>query len=257
MELEGDFKDFKSFKEALVYLKQYDYGYLNHSAMERDSFIFLQDNGRPYWFDSTKESVEALTKEDLIEFNDPTEWPIEERGKLQWGYIPGGETALTVGGEEWFQDLRKSQAMIESYCIVGTTTEGQIELIEDTYTYPEALNAIETFEGTNQRYIGYDIFTESRFDRLVKKMDGFVQPDHMENDLVDEIKSKRQKRVDAKRAPIEESLDDSTILGIAQTILGVATLETQNNDRADFHEIAVWSLKEALIAAFKAGRDSK
>jgi len=257
MELEGDFKQFKSFKEALSYLKQNKYGYLHHPIMERNSFIFLQTNGRPYWYDSAKDAIEILEKADLIEFNDPTEWLNESRGKPQWGYVPGGETALTAGGEEWFRSLRETQAQIESYCIVGTTSSGAIELIEDTYTYPEALAAIETFEGTNPRYVGYDIFTESRFDRLVKKMDGFVQPDHMENDLVDEIKSKRQKRVDAKKKPIEESTDSGMISDIAKRLLGIDSLETQHNDRLDFHEVSVWSLKEALEAAYEAGRNFK
>jgi hypothetical protein len=41
---------------------------------------------------------------------------------------------------------------------------------------------------------------------------------------------------------------------IACKHLGIATLETQNSDSADFHEVAVWSLSAALLAAFEAGR---
>jgi hypothetical protein len=40
---------------------------------------------------------------------------------------------------------------------------------------------------------------------------------------------------------------------IAKKFLGIETLTTQNNDGSDFHEISVWSLKEALIAAYKQG----
>lgn len=40
---------------------------------------------------------------------------------------------------------------------------------------------------------------------------------------------------------------------IAIKHLGIETLETRNSDRLDFHEIAVWSIKEALQAAFMAG----
>jgi hypothetical protein len=35
------------------------------------------------------------------------------------------------------------------------------------------------------------------------------------------------------------------------------TLETRNSDSLDFHDIAVWSLRRALLAAYEAGRQSK
>lgn len=37
--------------------------------------------------------------------------------------------------------------------------------------------------------------------------------------------------------------------------LGFATLETRN-DRRDFSEIAVWTLRDALLSAYAAGRRS-
>lgn len=40
---------------------------------------------------------------------------------------------------------------------------------------------------------------------------------------------------------------------IAVKFLGVKTLETQNSDALDFHDLAVWTLKAALEAAFNAG----
>jgi len=40
---------------------------------------------------------------------------------------------------------------------------------------------------------------------------------------------------------------------IAARILKVSTLETQNSDALDFHELAVWRIKEALEAAYRAG----
>lgn len=40
---------------------------------------------------------------------------------------------------------------------------------------------------------------------------------------------------------------------IAKTILNVDTLTTRNADSLDFHETAVWSLKDALEAAYLAG----
>ena len=40
---------------------------------------------------------------------------------------------------------------------------------------------------------------------------------------------------------------------IAQTTLGIETLQSQGSDRLDFHEVSVDSLREALEAAFQAG----
>ena len=44
---------------------------------------------------------------------------------------------------------------------------------------------------------------------------------------------------------------------IAVEILGVPTLEERKSDGLDFHDIGIVSLKHALEAAFKAGKDSK
>ena len=46
------------------------------------------------------------------------------------------------------------------------------------------------------------------------------------------------------------------IAHIAAAILDIDTLETQKRDSLDFHDLAVWSIKEALEAAFKAGQES-
>jgi hypothetical protein len=43
---------------------------------------------------------------------------------------------------------------------------------------------------------------------------------------------------------------------IAAKHLGIETLETLNWDTADFHEVSVWEVKAALIAAFEAGRSA-
>ncbi|OIP06934.1 MAG: hypothetical protein AUK53_11650 [Betaproteobacteria bacterium CG2_30_59_46] len=40
---------------------------------------------------------------------------------------------------------------------------------------------------------------------------------------------------------------------IATSILGIETLETRHSDRMDFHDTAVWSIKDALEAAYLAG----
>ena len=42
---------------------------------------------------------------------------------------------------------------------------------------------------------------------------------------------------------------------IAQSKLDIDTLETRHADSLDFHEVAVWCLRDALKAAFNAGID--
>ena len=40
---------------------------------------------------------------------------------------------------------------------------------------------------------------------------------------------------------------------IAQSKLGIETLEIRKSDGLDFHDVAVWCLRDALEAAFNAG----
>ncbi len=42
---------------------------------------------------------------------------------------------------------------------------------------------------------------------------------------------------------------------IAQKHLGIETLETRKSDSLDFHDVAVWCIRDALEAAFKAGTE--
>ena len=44
---------------------------------------------------------------------------------------------------------------------------------------------------------------------------------------------------------------------IAAEELGIETLETRMSDSLDFHEVAVWSLEEALKAAYELGKSEK
>lgn len=46
---------------------------------------------------------------------------------------------------------------------------------------------------------------------------------------------------------------DAILTLIAQKHLGIETLRTRNSDSLDFHDTAVWCIRDALEAAFKAG----
>ena len=48
---------------------------------------------------------------------------------------------------------------------------------------------------------------------------------------------------------------DTILTLIAQKHLGIETLQTRHADSLDFHDTAVWCLRDALEAAFKAGAE--
>lgn len=49
---------------------------------------------------------------------------------------------------------------------------------------------------------------------------------------------------------------DAAIASIARRILGIPTLEKRGTDQLDFHEIAVWQLREAMRLAHQQGRSA-
>ena len=46
---------------------------------------------------------------------------------------------------------------------------------------------------------------------------------------------------------------DKLLAQIAREHLFIETLETRNHDRLDFHDVSVWGVKSALMAAYQAG----
>jgi len=47
---------------------------------------------------------------------------------------------------------------------------------------------------------------------------------------------------------------DALLESIALQHLRIETLKTRKADSLDFHEVAVWGVKDALLAAYEAGR---
>ncbi len=43
---------------------------------------------------------------------------------------------------------------------------------------------------------------------------------------------------------------------IAKQTLGISTLKTRKSDALDFHEVAVWQVREALSLAYEAGEQA-
>jgi len=56
-----------------------------------------------------------------------------------------------------------------------------------------------------------------------------------------------------KRTGRKEPTVDDLLASIAKTMLHIDTLETRKSDSLDFHDVAVWSVKAALEAAYRAG----
>jgi len=49
---------------------------------------------------------------------------------------------------------------------------------------------------------------------------------------------------------------DDAIERIALDLLGLETLQTRKSDSLDFHDLAVWDIRDALEAAYSAGFES-
>ena len=58
---------------------------------------------------------------------------------------------------------------------------------------------------------------------------------------------------DGANRPNVQTPPDALLQQIARDYLGIKTLDMRNSDALDFHSIAVWNLKTALEAAWKAG----
>jgi hypothetical protein len=74
--------------------------------------------------------------------------------------------------------------------------------------------------------------------------------------MADECHAKRAGRGANKKGWREMAKEPSekTLLEWARkAVPGLETLDARKSDRLDFHETAVWSLKDALLAAYEAG----
>ena len=56
-----------------------------------------------------------------------------------------------------------------------------------------------------------------------------------------------------RRPGKKEPTVDELLAAIAKATLHIDTLETRKSDSLDFHDVAVWSVKAALEAAYRAG----
>ena len=46
---------------------------------------------------------------------------------------------------------------------------------------------------------------------------------------------------------------ESEVLDIVKDELGLQTMQTRHSDEKDFHELAIWQIRKALFAAYRAG----
>ena len=45
------------------------------------------------------------------------------------------------------------------------------------------------------------------------------------------------------------------LTSIARKHLGIESLKTRNRDSLDFHDVAVWGVRAALLEAYEAGKE--
>lgn len=57
----------------------------------------------------------------------------------------------------------------------------------------------------------------------------------------------------SRKRRTKEPTVDELLAAIAKEELHIDTLETRNSDGLDFHNVAVWSVKDALLSAYRAG----
>jgi len=57
----------------------------------------------------------------------------------------------------------------------------------------------------------------------------------------------------AQETALETTVRLAAIKQIARDELGLETLDARNSDQLDFHELAVWQIKTALLKAYEAG----
>ena len=57
----------------------------------------------------------------------------------------------------------------------------------------------------------------------------------------------------ARTSPTKTAPLSDPLTRIAQQHLGVETLQRRDSDDADFHALAVWNVRAALEAAYRAG----
>ena len=58
----------------------------------------------------------------------------------------------------------------------------------------------------------------------------------------------------AKTAAVKAPSEALLLEIAAKHFHSIRTLETRNSDSLDFHDVAVWSIRDALAAAFAAGQ---
>ena len=59
---------------------------------------------------------------------------------------------------------------------------------------------------------------------------------------------------ETKALPEEATIRaESEVLDIAAGEVGLQTMQTRNSDEKDFHELAIWQIRDALFAAYRAG----
>lgn len=108
-------------------------------------------------------------------------------------------------------------------------------------------NARELLDATWGRHLA---------DQVVGTKIGKAIAELAENGWATDARNFVRKHINPNLEEIAPRTREEEIASIARRILKIKTLETQNSDDLDFHDLAVWTIREALDAAYEAGRRS-
>jgi hypothetical protein len=76
------------------------------------------------------------------------------------------------------------------------------------------------------------------------------------DDLVEVLLAIAERLDPGETAELSDDVLLDELVAIAKTELRVPTLDSRGNDSLDFHEVGVAGLRDALIRAYRLGRDS-
>ena len=92
--------------------------------------------------------------------------------------------------------------------------------------------------------------------RLSERLVGHDRLVDMDYHVVGHVRDTIYLEVSGVEEPEQGDPTDEVLRQIAATVLGIETLDVRGSDSLDFHEVNVTTLREALTAAYEAGRKS-
>ena len=101
-----------------------------------------------------------------------------------------------------------------------------------------------------------DLDSDTLAGRLSERLVGHDRLVDMDYHVIGHVRDTIHLEVSGVEEPEPSDVTDEVLRQIAATVLGIETLEVRGSDSLDFKEVNVTSVREALAAAYEAGRKS-